>query len=692
MRSKPRLIALALGATFPFGCSSEETPQPAANDAGADGARGDEAGDAGVATDATFRDDAASDVIVPDGQARDTSVTDAPTSDTSIADVAPPDASPPDGAVEDSGTLDASVVDVPTPPEDALADAAPADTTVLDVPIEGESTSDASIADATGGDSSEGGIVSPLRLNVRLDRRHDPTKTYPISPLIYGVNGPAQAAAARAKLVRLGGNQFTPYNWEINAGNGGKFAVPPYANVPVPEGVDGGATPGAAVAEVLAAAAANGGAALVTVPIGKYVAGDRDGTSVVPDAGAIDASGVLARFKNNLSTGCPSPIDSADPEVCQDQFVSWVKTAAYANGGNATPVLLSLDNQPELWKYDHDELYVADDVTYEKVVERSIEYAATIKFVWPEALVTGPVSWGWPGFLSLESPSECAAHGEWLAFYLTQMSQAAADGGHRLLDYVDVHWWSQVDVGGIVITGPAATPPFREARVQAPRSLWDTNYTEHSWICDDRRCPYPQWQCPIALIPRLQQDIATNYAGTKLAISAWYYGGGDDISGAIATADALGIYGRQAVDLAAIALSDGDESYTLAGFQAFLNYDGLGAHFGDTSVWVETNDDNSGSSAYASIDSAQIAGDGEPSRVVLVAINKQTSSRTTVITIQDIGSPYTSCSARSLVETLVSPGFGDAVALQAIEANTFVFDMPAMSVSVIVAKQGTGDP
>ena len=50
-----------------------------------------------------------------------------------------------------------------------------------------------------------------------------------------------------------------------------------------------------------------------------------------------------------------------------------------------------------------------------------------------------------------------------------------------------------------------------------------------------------------AFIPRLREIIAQNYPGTKLAITEYNFGALDDINGALAQADLLGIFGRQAL-------------------------------------------------------------------------------------------------------------------------------------------------
>ena len=51
------------------------------------------------------------------------------------------------------------------------------------------------------------------------------------------------------------------------------------------------------------------------------------------------------------------------------------------------------------------------------------------------------------------------------------------------------------------------------------------------------------------LIPWLKAKIAAHYPGTKLSFSEYTFGGGHDISGGVAEADALGIFGREGLDM-----------------------------------------------------------------------------------------------------------------------------------------------
>ncbi len=585
----------------------------------------------------------------------------------------PGGAGAPDTSISETG--DGSVweagMDVGSEPRADVVSRTDGATTDSSIPVDSAlSDTQRSPGDAgTDANADAGMEATPLRLDVYMD-----AGVRAISPLIYGIHAATHASAMKAKLVGLGyGSSFPTYNWEINATNGGRPTVPAYANV-----ASGGDTgPASAVKQAIEVAAANHGSAVISVPIGDWVAADKDGTDVRGADGGFQA----ARFKHNRARkGAPLALvpDRTDDSVYQDEFTNWVKQTAASDAGTGVPILFELDNQPELWWEDHNELYSRAQVTYDNVVTRGIQFASSIKSVWPEARVGGPVSYGWLGFMNLQNSPDEATKGNFLEYYLDRMKLAQADAGARLLDYVDLHWWPQVTVGGIELWRPDASPAMVAARLQAPRSLWDGTYREHSYIDD-----FLLGGTAIRLIPRLRTSIDAHYAGMPLAITAWYFGGGGDISGALATADVLGIFGSQGVDASAIALSDGDDSYTLAAFRSYLDYDGAGAHFGDTSVRAEANDIE-GASFYASYDSTALGDGGQPTGLKMVALNKRDVLRTAVIRIQDAARSYTSCEVYRLVSDLISAKLVHLPSpLTPAVTNTFVYALAPMSVSVI---------
>jgi hypothetical protein len=525
--------------------------------------------------------------------------------------------------------------------------------------------------DAGGGDAWSAPDVgapveagSPGQVDITLEV-HASQGAHAISPYVYGVNDGTKAAAAHATVVRSGGNRLTAYNWENNASNAGsdyQYENDDYmcSNVKCVPTND---TAGAYLKAVVDGAKAAGAAALITVPIVDYVSADKSPGGDVRSSGANYLS---TRFdKNNAAKGSAFayPPDTSDGNVYEDEMVSWLLGAE-----PGVAIRWQLDNEPDLWSSTHAEVHPAP-VTYAELAQRNIAYATAIKKVDPTAHVIGPVNYGWAGYVNLQGATDSQADGDFLTWWLDQMKAAEATAGKRVVDGLDLHWYPEATGGGARIVDDGTSAAEVAAREQAPRSLWDSTYTETSWITQDST------HGPINLIPSVMARIAAHYPGTALSFTEWNYGGGTDISGGIATADVLGIFGVYGVDMAMMWPMNGDEAFAYAAFDAFRSYDGQGGAFGDTSVTATTTDVPD-SSVYASLQSA------DASKLVVVAINKATTPKVAGVVI-DHATVYTKAS----VYTLTAAGGAKLVAgagLTSTATNAFRYTMPAQSVSVIV--------
>ena len=539
----------------------------------------------------------------------------------------------------------------------------------------------------------------PGPADVRFTINAAPAGAKPISPYIYGMNHFAGSSLTNPVTSdRLGGNRWTGYNWETNASNAGRDWY--YQN----DTHMGTGPAGNAVLGSLNAAAANDRALVVTVPISGYVAGDTNGP--ITRAQALDKS----RFKEivpNKETKYPGSSLSLNPNktdgyVFTDEFVNWVEEMR----NPATPVFYSLDNEPGLWGETlpvgwqpgvptsvqpspqgrtHGALHPYAP-TYQQLRDKTIANAGAIKDVNPQALVFGGVGYGWNDFTSLQDAPDKNSHlnpshpggdepGE-MHFYeylLQQTAAAEAAQGRTLMDVLDLHWYPEAQGGGVRITENNNSAAVVAARVQAPRSLWDPTYTETSWIT--------QWstQGPIKLLPRVQRDINDFKPGTKIAITEYNYGGTNHISGGVAQADALGIFGRDGVFAANLwsLQSDANSQFASGAFKMYLNYDGAGGRFGDTSIQAAT-DTIADSAVYASVDQ------DDPNRVVVVAINRTGATQSTALQItHDQRFDY----AEVYRLTSASPNPVQAANIPIDLVNAFLYDMPAYSVSTLVLKQ-----
>jgi len=260
-------------------------------------------------------------------------------------------------------------------------------------------------------------------------------------------------------------------------------------------------------------------------------------------------------------------------------------------------------------------------------------------------------------------------NGDFLVYYLTRLKLAESIFGRRLLDTLDVHWYPEARAGNVRIIAVDATPDVVAARLQAPRSLWDPTYVENSWIARSIHGP-------IALIPRLLSKIQGSYPGTLLSLSEYNYGGGSDISGGIAQADALGIFGRYGVYAACQWPLSRHEPFVAGAFAMYRNYDGKGGAFGDTSISA-TTDDVVGTSVYASVDSS------DPTRMVIVAINKTDHDITADVTMW-YPDEYREGYVHQL--TAAAPTPADSFLTLMLHPGRFWVPMPPMSVSTIEFK------
>jgi len=490
----------------------------------------------------------------------------------------------------------------------------------------------------------------------------------PISPYIYGMNyhGSDNWSTANYTLGRLGGNRWTAYNWETNASNAGSDWYHSSDSF-----LGGGDVPAAAITDrVDDILGTSGQAALVTIPILGYVSADKNG-AVDPDV----PNYLDLRFHENLpfkGTSLSLSPNIYDDFVYQDEMVHYLET--YFGGQT---IFYSLDNEPALWASTH-ALIHPNAVSYDELINLSIQSARAVKSINPQAPVLGFVAYGYNAFINLQDAPDASSYsGTFIDNFLNQFAEAESDYGLRLLDVLDLHWYPEargINNSGtsLRITVANADPAMAEARMQAPRSLWDPSYTENSWIAQYAT------NGPIELLPWVQAKVDSQYPGTKISISEYYYGGGNHISGAIAQADVLGIYGREGIFAATTWPDDYNrEAFMHAAFNMYLNYDGQGASFGDTSVEA-LSDDYEKSSIYASLDST------DPDRLVLLVINKTSTFQTAEINLTDAGS-FTQFS--SYVLNAESPEIHSRLQNASISSNHFLFAMEPYSVSTLLLRR-----
>lgn len=512
-----------------------------------------------------------------------------------------------------------------------------------------------------------------LAANVTIDPSQGQSR---ISPYVYGANQ-VDGSAVKFTSQRQGGNRLTAYNWENNYSNAGSDWQQS-SDTYMCDNAALCSAPGAAITQFVDAARAAGAYPLVTLQMAGYVSADAKGTvteaEVAPSA---RWKKVVAR-KGSAFTTAP---DTTDDSVYMDELVNFlVQRYGQANAGGVLG--FDLDNEPDLWKSTHPRVH-PNACGAAELVQRSTELASAVKAVDPTADIFGFVSYGYAGYVGLQDAADwdtVKGNYDWyVQYFLAEMAAASATAGLRLLDVLDLHYYSEAQGNGTRVQ--SGTTENAGARVQSTRSLWDSNYGysesdptvgENSWIT--------QWNDPIQLIPRVKGYINSLYPDTKFAISEYDFGAADHISGGIAEADALGIFGREGLYFATRWGDPG--TYTDAAYRLYLDYDGQGSRFGNLSVDTTTSDVVN-VPAYAALDEAN------PSLLHVIVINRNlTAMQTASITIGG-SSTYNSGQTWGFDATSATLTNRGAVS---ITKNSFSLDLPALSATHVVLSADTPQP
>jgi mannan endo-1,4-beta-mannosidase len=415
-----------------------------------------------------------------------------------------------------------------------------------------------------------------------------------ISPYVYGINS-QKIEGFGATVRRMGGNRQTAYNWEINASNAGSdymYTSDEWACTAM--GYKNCSTPGAQFLDFVTDNRGAGMESIVTIPLVDYVAADKFGS--VEENEKAPSDRWVRSFPKKPGPFSLSP-DLNDRKIFQDEFVNLlVSKLGPADKGGAR--FYSLDNEPALWSGLHVRIHPAK-TTYKEIIARSEATADAILAVDPSAFVLGGIMFGWSEFKDLTDAPDAdewnKKYDRYVDYFLAQAKQLETKHGKRLIHALDIHWYPE-NKGTKRITEKDVSPKTIAARLQAPRSLWDPDYIEKTWIGD-------QWGKPIRLIPWMLERIAERYPGTKLTMTEYNFGAGEHISGGLAQVDVLGIFGREGLYMANYWGDNAGNTvlppYAQAAYRLYRNYDGKNGHFGDTAVAATT--DNAKASIYAAL-------------------------------------------------------------------------------------------
>jgi hypothetical protein len=507
-------------------------------------------------------------------------------------------------------------------------------------------------------------------INVTYTVNTDANKT-PISKYIYGSNW---GNNTNYTIQRTGGNRCTAYNWENNWSNAGSDWY--FENDQM---FDPNETPGEGI----------------TMAIDKYNSLGQESIITLQLAGYVSAP-IFAMNLNNypapsqyfipvqFAKGAPFCSPPGNPNkndgvVYMDEFVNFL-VSRYGHAGSPGAVkFYSLDNEVDCWQATHYEVHPALPGAKE-VKDKGIACATAVKNVDPNAQILGPDMMGFSGYLSIGNDWATEANGRpwYISYYLDEMRIASQAAGKRLLDVLDVHWYpeAQDGAGHRILDGSINTPQMYNARMQAPRTLWDTGYVypnntypngEVSWI--------NQWYFAqyLPILTRFKADIQNYYPDTNISITEYSYGPETHWSTGIATTDFLGICGKYGVY---IATYWGEGTYVDAAIKMFRKYDfRTNATFGDMNV-PATMSNKVDSSIYASIF------DSNNNVLHLIVINKNFDND--INGTFNITSAHNFTSGRIWAFDVNGYNIRERIAISNITSNSFKYTVPKLSVCHIV--------
>lgn len=549
-------------------------------------------------------------------------------------------------------------------------------------------------------------------------------RTHAISPDIYGMNAFSMAStigkAVNLSVDRFGGDGTSLYNYKLDVTSAGSDWY--YKNSVEHGGTQDNSSFNTQVKNDRAVGAKTMG----TVPMEGWVADKGTGCSyprsIYPSQVKFNpydpkcGNGVFPKGTNGCTDAKGCDITGNDPTLIAEPIdnASWAQgwvtylVGKFGDAAHGGVAIYSLDNEPAWWNGGHRDVHPAPS-TYDEVTNNGIATAKAIKTADPTAAVSGPVVdfWfnyfyskkeiesGWktaPCHLAGSNPIDRAAHGgvPFVEYYLQQFKAASSTYGARLLDYLDLHtYFAGSYNGNDVGLAPAGDTQEQEVRLNSTRAFWDPTYT-------DKEHPQPNYStdanytssCAVPLqapqlIPMAQRWVAADYPGTRIAFTEYNWGGLENVNGAVAQADILGIFGKYGLDLATLwgPPDPVKQKPGLMAYEIYRNYDGNNSMFGDTAL--SSNSANQAQlSVYGAIRSSDKA-------ITVVVINKTYGPLTATLSLDNFASRtgnakaflYSNANINGIVvrpSVTITPPTGSGA------ANTISYTFPTQSITLFV--------
>ena len=459
----------------------------------------------------------------------------------------------------------------------------------------------------------------------------------PISQYIYGMDSPDPDYMQRlgVTLNRWGGNPASRYNWELgNAWNASRDYF--FANTDYNIKTDLDRQPGGAPDKFVQENKKAGVVSLITIPALGYVARNNDGATRsqnVPKEGgpALNPTGAIKDYDpvaNRQLTSLPIlptkpgplqfPPDATDRAVYADEWLNHLVTK-FGPAGSGGVRFYTVDNEPDLWASTHTDVHPALP-GYDEILQKYLDFASAIHRQDPTAKITGP-AFSSPARISY-SPLDDAtgqadrkAHGNQplLEWWLNGVHDSDLKNGRRTLDVLDLHYYPG---GNLYFGADNNDPALRSKRLEATRALWDPTFQDEST------------GTTTALLPTMHALVDRNYPGTGIGLGEWNFGGEKDISGGLATADALGIFGEQDLYYASYWNYPPENSPSYFAFKMFGNYDDQGGRYGDRALSASSSD-----RAKVAFYAARRTGTNS---LTMLAVNKTPDAQTVKLNLKNL--------------------------------------------------------
>jgi Glycoside hydrolase family 44 len=474
--------------------------------------------------------------------------------------------------------------------------------------------------------------------------------SHDISPYIFGTNwGPASSVKDLGVTVRRwGGNRTTKYNWQNDVDSAGAdwfFLNASGKPAGTPEEKK-------SYYRFIKDTLAGGAQVNFVIPISDFIA------KAHPNPNSSYCSYPLSLFPNQEKTdgqGCGNgrlpngqEIWDNDPNLgmtrnspeLQRKFVeSVVKLFGPASKGGVG--FYTMDNEPGLWMHTHRDA-LPRGISAEQLADFNLAYAKSVKAADPSAKVIGFGAWGVlelagsnvdhlpkgpDGYKHHKETQEADRYRErkqhggdsQLTYLLKRFKQAEAEGGARLVDVVDIHWYPEL-YGNTskgerhrILDDLPYDAAFAKLQWAALREWYDPTFQASpaldSWTAG-ANAEY-LWSPYHPVIPALKKLIAAAYPGTKLAINEYDNGSTGHYHGALLRAAALGIFMQEDLYMAQNWAQTDSSEFVYFAQKLYGNYDGRGGRVGGK--FVPSRSTHADLLSYAARDGA---------RFTVVLINK----------------------------------------------------------------------